>query len=469
MRRRAASCRSAGRATPVTSCGGPARAHPCSTVSPTAPTRPAPGVRSRHARYRRTAAARALPPAGGGERRRRRGTAALLALVVRFALEPPRTYVAVSMAVPAAWIAMVALQRGYEARFLGTGPEEYRRATIAAMALFIAVAVTSFACASDVSRRLRAGRRPRAAGALAGRPARSCAAGSTGSGGRAKACSACSWSGRADAAVAVIDKFRQEPQHGLLAVAACVPQASVQVSHIHGVPVVGDSDRIIDAVDETGVARRRRGLAPRPGRPVAAPAVLGAGGARRRPGRRRRARRGRRPAAVDPPGRGPAAAARGAADASAAAACSSRRCSTGSSAPSLLLVLAPLLLAAIAVAVRVDQPRAGAVPPGAGRRRRPAVHDAQVPLDGGGRRGPPARRSPRLERRQRPAVQDARGPAGHPGRRGAAPLLARRAAPAVQRAARATCRWSARARRCRRRSPRYDDDAVAAAAGASPG
>ncbi len=59
--------------------------------------------------------------------------------------------------------------------------------------------------------------------------------------------------GRADAAVAVIDKFRQEPQHGLLAVAACVPQASVQVSHIHDVPVVGDPDRIIDAVDETGV------------------------------------------------------------------------------------------------------------------------------------------------------------------------------------------------------------------------
>jgi exopolysaccharide biosynthesis polyprenyl glycosylphosphotransferase len=51
----------------------------------------------------------------------------------------------------------------------------------------------------------------------------------------------------------VIEKLRQEPQHGLHAVAACVPQASVQVSHIHDVPVVGDPDRIIDAVDTVGV------------------------------------------------------------------------------------------------------------------------------------------------------------------------------------------------------------------------
>ena len=56
--------------------------------------------------------------------------------------------------------------------------------------------------------------------------------------------------GRADAAVSVIDTFRQEPQHGLLAVGACVPEsAGIAVSHVNGVPVIGDPDQIIDAVD----------------------------------------------------------------------------------------------------------------------------------------------------------------------------------------------------------------------------
>ena len=225
---------------------------PVLDFSPPAPSRPAPGARTRHAgldaprlleRYRRLAVASDAAAAG---------TAALLALVVRFALEPPRTYVAVSMAVPAAWIAIVALQRGYEARFLGTGPEEYRRTTIAAMALFIAVAVTSFALRQHVSRAYvlvvvptllvlsLAGRH-----LLRGWVYRLRRAG--------QGVQRVLVVGRADAAVAVIDKFRQEPQHGLLAVAACVPQASVQVSHIHDVPVVGDPERIIDAVDETGV------------------------------------------------------------------------------------------------------------------------------------------------------------------------------------------------------------------------
>jgi exopolysaccharide biosynthesis polyprenyl glycosylphosphotransferase len=232
----------------------PLRSRPVATPPslPVLDLPPAPAVRSRHAgveaprlleRYRRLAVASDATAAG---------SAALLALVVRFALEPPRVYLGVSMAVPAAWIALVALQRGYEARFLGTGPEEYRRTTIAAMALFIVIAVLSFALRQDVSRAYvlvvvpgllifsLAGRhllrlwiyRLREAGEGLQRVL---------------------VVGRADAAVAVIDTFQQEPHHGLLAVAACVPQASVQVSHIRDVPVVGDPDRIIDAVDEIGV------------------------------------------------------------------------------------------------------------------------------------------------------------------------------------------------------------------------
>jgi FlaA1/EpsC-like NDP-sugar epimerase len=57
--------------------------------------------------------------------------------------------------------------------------------------------------------------------------------------------------GRADAAVAMIEKLDHEPQHGLVPVGACVPPVGVDVSHVHGVPVVGDPSRVLQAVDQT--------------------------------------------------------------------------------------------------------------------------------------------------------------------------------------------------------------------------
>ena len=78
--------------------------------------------------------------------------------------------------------------------------------------------------------------------------------------------------------------------------------------------------------------------------------------------------------------------------------------------------------------------RADHLPPGAHGQGRRAVHDLQVPHDGGRRRA--ARRgAARPQRGRRPAVQDDAGPPGHPGRPDPAPDVARRAAAAVQRAA----------------------------------
>src|SRR5919202_523958 len=177
--------------------------------------------------------------------------ASVVALALRFGMSWPLPYVALTMAVPLGWIAFVGLQRGYEPRFLGTGPEEYRRATTAAMALFILIAVVSYVGRQDVSR----------AYVLVAVPGLLVLS----LGGRhllrlwiyrlrqaGQGLQRVLVVGRADAAVAVIDKFRQEPQHGLLAVGACVPQASVYVSHIRDVPVVGDPGRILDAVDAVG-------------------------------------------------------------------------------------------------------------------------------------------------------------------------------------------------------------------------
>lgn len=59
--------------------------------------------------------------------------------------------------------------------------------------------------------------------------------------------------GRADAAVSIIERFDHEPQHGLVAVGACVPPEHVELSHLHGVPVVGDLDHTLQAVDELGI------------------------------------------------------------------------------------------------------------------------------------------------------------------------------------------------------------------------
>ena len=137
-------------------------------------------------------------------------------------------------------------------------------------------------------------------------------------------------------------------------------------------------------------------------------------------------------------------------------ACSPRRPWTAPSARSSCSWSSPVILAA-AVAVAPDQPRSGAFYHAArvgvdGR----DVHDVEAAQHVRGRR----RASRRAAGRQRPRradVQDARRPPRHAGRPRAAPVLARRAPAAAGTSSRATCRSSARARRCRRRSTTYHD------------
>ena len=67
-------------------------------------------------------------------------------------LAPQVAYVALSLAVPILWVLLVAIKRGYEQRFLGRGPEEYRRLWEAGLLLFITMAVLSFSVKGDVAR-----------------------------------------------------------------------------------------------------------------------------------------------------------------------------------------------------------------------------------------------------------------------------------------------------------------------------
>ena len=175
---------------------------------------------------------------------------AVFALVVRFGGNPPALHLILSGVIPLVWVGVVAAQRGYERRFLGTGPEEYRRVATAGLLLFTSIAVASYSFPLEIARgyvvlvvpatvlttlylrhrlrdwvyKLRA---------------------------RGQGLQRVLVVGRADAAVAMIEKLDHEPQHGLVPVGACVPPVGVDVSHVHGVPVVGDPSRVLQAVDQT--------------------------------------------------------------------------------------------------------------------------------------------------------------------------------------------------------------------------
>nr|WP_167218926.1 sugar transferase [Kribbella shirazensis] len=77
---------------------------------------------------------------------------ASLALVARFGAQINLGYFVLGVLLPIAWIACVALQRGYETRYFGTGPEEFRSIIRAAVALTALVAIASYATKSEVAR-----------------------------------------------------------------------------------------------------------------------------------------------------------------------------------------------------------------------------------------------------------------------------------------------------------------------------
>jgi exopolysaccharide biosynthesis polyprenyl glycosylphosphotransferase len=75
-----------------------------------------------------------------------------LALVARFGAQINVGYFVLGAVLPVAWLACVALERGYETRYFGTGPEEFRSILRGAVALTALIAVTSYATKSNVAR-----------------------------------------------------------------------------------------------------------------------------------------------------------------------------------------------------------------------------------------------------------------------------------------------------------------------------
>jgi CoA-binding domain len=159
----------------------------------------------------------------------------------------PAGYVALTFGLPFAWIACVALARGYEARFIGTGVDEFRRIINAGIALTGAVAILSYATTARVARgyivvampclvaldlvaRYWLRKRLHRLRAQGGCMRRAVAV------------------GHPKDVESLINELRRGPAHGLSVVAVCLVGNNGVRDFVQGVPVHGGLDDVISAV-----------------------------------------------------------------------------------------------------------------------------------------------------------------------------------------------------------------------------
>jgi exopolysaccharide biosynthesis polyprenyl glycosylphosphotransferase len=178
--------------------------------------------------------------------------AGLLALRSRFDHHGhvPAGYIALTFALPFAWIACVALARGYEARVIGTGADEFRRIINAGIALTGAVAILSYATTARVARGYVVVAMPCVVALdlvarywLRKRLHRLRAQG--GCMRRAVAV------GHPKDVEALINELRREPYHGLSVVAVCLAGTGGAEDSLQGVPVHGGLDHVMPAVRQS--------------------------------------------------------------------------------------------------------------------------------------------------------------------------------------------------------------------------
>jgi exopolysaccharide biosynthesis polyprenyl glycosylphosphotransferase len=226
--------------------GAPGQAEPASRRAARATAPPA-ATRARNAaavlrRYRRLAVAGDLISGAA---------AAACATLVRFGSAPAAGYVALTLLAPALWVLAIAARRGYEKRFLGTGPDEYRTLADAALALFTVLAVASFIFKTDLSRGFLVTFLPSALvlTVLERRRLRSWLFRRRLSGDGMQRVLVV---GQAYAAGHVVQQFEREPQHGLGVVGVCVSGDDDLLVLPAGVPAIRGTDprTVLRAVDD---------------------------------------------------------------------------------------------------------------------------------------------------------------------------------------------------------------------------
>ncbi|MGW7685843.1 sugar transferase [Kribbella sp. NPDC054772] len=75
-----------------------------------------------------------------------------VALLTRFGYHVGSSYLVVSSLLPPAWVAVVALSKGYDSRYFGTGPDEFRSLLRSGVGLTAAVAMTSYVTKTEIAR-----------------------------------------------------------------------------------------------------------------------------------------------------------------------------------------------------------------------------------------------------------------------------------------------------------------------------
>ena len=119
---------------------------PATSLHRIAPAQPTPQLWAPAAVHRRYRALALVLDAGCA------GVAAGCAALLRFAGDLSATYIGISLVAPVLWVLAIAARRGYENRFLGSGPEEYRSLGDATLVLFTVITAASFVFKSDLSR-----------------------------------------------------------------------------------------------------------------------------------------------------------------------------------------------------------------------------------------------------------------------------------------------------------------------------
>ena len=175
--------------------------------------------------------------------------AVLAALLLRFGDDASDVYQLATVAAPFVWVLFCAMVRAYELRFLGTGSEEFRRVFDAGVRLLALTAVISFAAKLDPARvyvlialpttviltlLLRYAARQRLH--------------------RMRAAGRCLHQvivvGRERSTAELIRQLRSSSHAGFKVIGACIDRSTA--TEVEGVPVVGNSMSIIDALHETG-------------------------------------------------------------------------------------------------------------------------------------------------------------------------------------------------------------------------
>ena len=76
----------------------------------------------------------------------------LAAAQLRFGHHVTRTYIALSLALPLLWLAVLWLAGAYDVRFIGVGSDEFRKVLNAGVSLTAAIAISAYAVNSELSR-----------------------------------------------------------------------------------------------------------------------------------------------------------------------------------------------------------------------------------------------------------------------------------------------------------------------------